>query len=171
MQVISATKHVFLDGELFLNVDVSTEVTIISSDEIASATLSSSVLDNDRSVDVVGVLKDLRHGTSTSDQPITLLCTAAFPAKNTTISKGWDFEVSEVLTSQVFNERSVWDDDDVLFSEPFSIIEHLSIIFEHQPLIWFCSREGFVEATTVFSNSNTKRTEAFHTCSMKDLQG
>ena len=170
MEVISATKNVFLDGELFLNVDVSTEVTIISSDEIASTTLSSSVLDNDRSVNIVGVLEDLWHGTSASDQPISLLGTAAFPTKNTTISKGRNFEVSEVLASKIFDERSVWNDDDVLFSEPFSIIEHLSIIFEHQPLIWFCSREGFVEATTVFSNSNTKRTEAFHACSVKDLQ-
>ena len=71
---------------------------------------------------------------------------------------------------EVFDQRSVGDDDDVFFSEPFGVVKHFSIIFEHQPLIGVCSGKGSVESSTVFTYRNTEGAEPLLTCAVEDLK-
>ena len=170
MQVVSASEDIFLNCKFFFDIDVSSEVSIISRNEVATTALCSCILDDNRTVNVVRVFKDLRHCTTACHQPFSLFCTAAFPSKDASVTKGWYFEIPEILAAEVFNKRSMRDNNHVLFPEPFGIIEHFSVIFEHQPFIRLCTWEGFVEATTVLANCNTECTEALHPCTMQDLE-
>ena len=117
------------------------------------------------------VFDHLGHRASTVFEPLTLESTAALPVEDVPIAEGRNFEVSEIVRSQVFHQRAVWHDDDVLFSEPLGVVEHLSVVFEHQPLIGVGAREGLVESATVFTNCNAERAKPFLTCAVKNLEG
>ena len=104
MQVVSASEHVFLDGKFFLNVHVSAEITIVSCDEVSTTSFGSSVLDDNRTVDVVRVFNHLGHRTATVLEPLTLESTTALPVQNVSISKGWDLKISEIIGPQILHE-------------------------------------------------------------------
>ena len=104
MKVVSAPEDVFLDGKFFLNVHVSAEITIVSCDEISTASLGSSVLDDDRTVNVVRVFDHFGHRTAAVFEPLTLESPAALPVQNVSISKGRDLKISEIIRSQILHQ-------------------------------------------------------------------
>ena len=170
VEVISAAKDVFLNGEFFFNVHVSAEITVISSDEVASTAFRTCVFHNDRSVDVVRIFDHFGHRASTIFEPLSLEGSTALPVQDVSVAKRGDLEVPEVVRPEVFNQRSVGDDDDVFFSEPLGVVKHFPIIIEHQPLIGVGSGKGLVESSTVFSDSNTEGAETLLACAMEDLK-
>ena len=94
---------------------------------------------------------------------------AAFPVEDVPIAKRRHFEISEIVRTQVFNEGTVWNDDDVFFSEPLGVIQHFSIVIEHQPFVRVRTREGFVETAAVLSNGDAEGAEAFLSRPVKNL--
>ena len=62
------------------------------------------------------------------------------------------------------------DDNDVFLSKPVSIIEHLTVVFEHQPFIGIRSWEGLVEAAAVFSHGDAKGSESFLAGTVENLK-
>ena len=63
------------------------------------------------------------------------------------------------------------DDDHVLFTEPFSVVKHFSVVLKHQPFVGVGTGEGLVESTSVFSHGNPEGTEPFLSSPVKDLKG
>ena len=96
VEVVATTKDVFLNGEFFLNVDVSSEITVVSCNKVPSSALGTGVLDDHRAVDVVRVFNHLWHRAAAVLEPLALQCTAALPVEDVSIAEGWDFEVSEI---------------------------------------------------------------------------
>ena len=93
-----------MDGKFFLNVHVSAEITIVSCDEVSTTSFGSSVLDDNRTVDVVRVFNHFGHRTAAVFEPLTLEGPAALPVQDVSISKGWDLEISEIIGPQILHE-------------------------------------------------------------------
>ncbi len=170
MEVVAAAQDVFLDGEFFLNVDVASEITVISCDKVATTTFGSCILHDHRAVDVVRVFNHLGHGASTVLKPLALQGPTAFPVQNVSVAKGGNFEIPEIIGAQILDQGTMGDDDDVLFPEPLCIIQHLTVIVQHQPLVGVCTGEGLVEPSSVLAHGDAQRSEAFLTSPVKDLE-
>jgi hypothetical protein len=170
VEVISASKDVLLDGKFLFNVDVSSEITVVSSNEVASTAFGSSILYDDWTVNVVWVFNHLWHRAAAVFQPLTLQGTTALPVEDVSIPERGDLEVSEIICSQVFHQGTMRDNDDVLLTEPFGVVEHFTVIVEHQPLIWVGTGEGFVEPTPVFTYGDTEGSETLLPGAVEDLQ-
>ena len=104
MEVVSAAEHVFLDGELFFDVHVSSEITVVTGDEITASTLGASVFDDHGAVDVVRVFHHFGHGATSVLKPLALECTAALPVEDVSIAEGGDFQVPEIVRTEVFDQ-------------------------------------------------------------------
>ena len=63
------------------------------------------------------------------------------------------------------------NDDDVLFPEPFGVVKHFSVVFEHQPFVRVGAGKGLVESASVFTNGNSQCTEPFLSSPVKNLEG
>ena len=63
------------------------------------------------------------------------------------------------------------DDDDVLFTEPFGVVEHFPVVFQHQPFVRVGAREGLVEPASVFTHGDPQGSEALLPCTVKNLEG
>ena len=169
MEVIAAAQDVFLDGELFLNVDVASEITVVSCDKVATTPFGSCILHDNRAVDVVRVFNHLGHGASTVFKPLALQGSTAFPVQNISVAKGGHLEIPEIIGAQILDQRTMGDDDDV-FHGTTRVIQHLTVIFQHQPLVGVCTGEGLVESSAVLTHGDAKRSEAFLTSPVKDLE-
>ena len=97
VEVIPASKHVFLDCELLFDVHVAAEITVITGDEVTTSALGASILDDDRPVDVLWVLHHAWHVAAALLQPVTLALAARFPVEDATVSEGRGLQFSKVV--------------------------------------------------------------------------
>ena len=170
VEVVAASEHVLLDGELLLDVHVAAEIAVISGDEVASAAFGAGVLDDDRPVDVLRVLHHTGHVAAALLQPLALKLAARFPVEDAAVSEGRGLQFSEVVRAEVLDQRAVRDDDDVALTHPFGVIHQLVVVVKHQPLVGIGAREGRVEAAPLFANGDAQGSEAFHAGAVEDLQ-
>ena len=159
-----------MDGKFFFNVDVSAEVSIISGNEVTSSSLCSCIFDNHWAIDLVRVFDNLWHCAASALQPLALQSTAAFPVQDVTIAKGWNIQTSEVCRSEIFDQRTMWNKNHVLFTKPFCMVKHFTIVIQHEPFVRICSREGLVEATAIFSDRDAEGFESLLTGTVEDLK-
>ena len=141
VEIVAATEHVLLDGELLVDVHVASEITVITGDEVAAAAFGAGVLDDDRPIDVFGILHHAGHVAAALLKPLALQFAARFPVEDAAVSEGRSLQFSEVVRTEVLDQGAVRDQDDVALAHPFGVIHQLVVVVEHQPLVGVGARE------------------------------